>query len=179
VSAWRLRSGLFLSSLGRGSLVLALLVLVTAVIWLGLVPVAESELARETRQLAAVREATHDAPAARTGSQRPDALGAFEQRLASEDDRMRLMKQIWQLGAAAGLQLNRVDYHTEVDAGERFNRLLITLPMTGSYPAVRKFMFTLMAEFPGLSLDKIDMKREQTASAQVETSAHMTLHTRP
>lgn len=92
---------------------------------------------------------------------------------------MRLMKQIWQLGAAAGLQLNRVDYHTEVDAGGRFNRLLITLPMTGSYPAVRKFMFTLMAEFPGLSLDKIDMKRDQTASAQVETSAHMTLHTRP
>ena len=103
----------------------------------------------------------------------------IEQRLASEDDRMRLMKQIWQLGAAAGLQLNRVDYHTEVDAGGRFNRLLITLPMTGSYPAVRKLMFTLMAEFPGLSLDKIDMKRDQTASAQVETLVHMTLHTRP
>jgi Tfp pilus assembly protein PilO len=167
------------SGLGRGSVVLALLVVVTAVIWLGLVPVAERELARETRLLATVREAARGAPATRTVPQRPDALSAFEQRLANEDDRMRLMKQIWQLGAAAGLQLNRVDYHTEVDAGGRFNRLLITLPMTGSYPAVRKLMFTLMAEFLGLSLDKIDMKREQTTSAEVETSAHMTLHTRP
>lgn len=179
MSDWSLAARLLLSRLGRGTLALAVLVLATGVIWLWLLPAAEHHLAREARRVAAWREQAAVAAPAPAAAVRPDALALFEQRLATDDDRNRLMKQLWEHGTAAGLQLSQVDYRTAPGAEGRFNRLLIKLPMTGPYPAVRRFLFGLMAAFPGLSLDQLDIKRDQSDKAEVEVDAHMTLHLRP
>ena len=90
-----------------------------------------------------------------------------------------LMQQLWKQGSAAGLQMHKIDYRREADAGGRFERLHISVPASGSYPAVRKFSFVLMSAFPSLALDGLDMTRDPNASGSVETTLHFSLFTRP
>jgi len=179
VNGWPLKLELWLIAIGRWPLTLALVGVLTAGLWTVLLPLAEHASAREQHQLAVSRSPAADAKLAEPAVPSVDALAAFEQRLATDDDIGRLQQELWRQGAAAGLQMNKVDYRSETDANGQFSRLAITLPMTGPYPAVRKFTFSLMAEFPGLSLDKLDVKREQAASGLVETTVHLTLFTRP
>ncbi len=179
MKAWPLKLELWLASPASLPLVLAVLGVLAAALWGALLPMAEQRSAQEISQLEGLRRTAAIIRPVEPLPPRADTLTAFEERLASDEDLSRLMQQIWNQGAAAGLQMNKVDYHSEVDASGHFNRLLITLPMTGPYPAVRKFTFSLMAAFPGLSLDKLDMKREQIASGDIETTSHLTLYTRP
>jgi hypothetical protein len=179
VSDWPLAARLLISRVGRGALALALLALTSGVIWLSWLPAAQDRLARETRRLLSPGGPAALSPQVPAGPMGTDALALFEQRLATEDDRDRLMKQIWEHGPAAGLQLSQVDYRTAAGAGGRFRRLSIRLPMTGSYPAVRGFLFGLMATCPGLSLDQLDIKRDHAATAEIAADAHLTLYLRP
>lgn len=176
--AWTLKVELWLMAIGRWPLVFGAAGVLMALLWGTLLPATEQQAAREHRRLQTLRERTLDRPV-QTEAAPADTLAAFEARLASANDVTSLMRQLWEQGAAAGLQMNKVDYRTEPDTGGGFERLSVTLPMTGPYPAVRKFTFALMAEFPGLSLDKLDMKRDQAVSGRVETTAHFTLLTRP
>ena len=179
MNAWPLKLSLWLGVIGRWPLVLVFVGALTAVLWGVLLPIAEGTAMREQHLLASLGSTKPDVQVAESAAPRIDMLAAFEQRLATDDDISRLQRQLWRHGATAGLQMNKIDYRSEVDANGQFGRLAITLPMTGSYPAVRKFAFLLMSEFPGLSLDKLDMKREQAASGLIETTVHLTLFTRP
>jgi hypothetical protein len=179
VSGWTLKLELWLAAIGRWPLLLALAGVLTAALWAVLLPLAESASTREQFQLAVLGRPAADARPAEPPAPSVDALAEFEQRLASDEDVSRLQRELWRQGASAGLQMNKVDYRNETDANGQFSRLAITLPMTGSYPAVRKFIFSLMADFPGLSLDKLDVKRDQAASGLVETTVHLTLFTSP
>ena len=179
--AWPLAASLALAQLGRGPVLLIVAGVLTAAVWGALVPFAERQAAQQQRQLDDARRAAADSPARpeRSASPQVSALQAFENRLAGAQDVALLQKQLWQQARAAGLELNKVDYRSEVDAGGQFTRLSITLPVTGAYPGVRRFIFALMAQFPGLSLDKLDLKRTSVGTAQVEATMHFTLLGRP
>lgn len=179
MTGWTLRAELALAALGRWPVVLGLVALLACALWMLVLPASDQRVQRERRQLATLTEQAAAAPAAAPASAPADPLATFESRLAGPDEVTNLMVQVWKLGDDAGLQMNKVDYRTEPDPGGGFERLSVTLPMTGAYPSVRRFVFSLMAEFPGLSLDKLDMKREQTAHGRVETTVHLTLLTRP
>lgn len=179
MSAWTLRLELWLAAIGRWPLLLALAAVLTAMLWAVLLPVAEIAATHEQFQLAVLSSPVAGARSAEPMAASVDTLTEFEQRLAADDDVSRLQRALWRQGASAGLQMNKVDYRNEADANGQFSRLAITLPMTGPYPVVRKFIFSLMADFPGLSLDKLDVKRDQAASGLVETTVHLTLFTHP
>lgn len=179
--AWPLTASLMLAHVGRGPVLLVAAGVVTAVIWGVLVPAAERQSVQQQRQLDEARRAAMDLPERpeRSASPQVNALQAFENRLAGAEDIALLQKQLWQQAAAAGLELNKVDYRSEMDASGQFTRLSITLPVNGAYPGVRRFIFALMAQFPGLSLDKLDLKRSAVSAAQVEATMHLTLLGRP
>lgn len=179
--AWPLAASLALAHLGRGPVLLMAAGVLTAAVWGVLVPAAERQSVQQQGQLDAARRAAADLPAQpqRSASPHVNALQAFENRLASPEDTALLQKQLWAQAAAAGLELNKVDYRSETDASGQFARLSITLPVTGTYPGVRRFIFALMAQFPGLALDKLDLKRSSASAAQVEATMHLTLLRRP
>lgn len=179
MTAWTLRTELALASIGRWPLVIAGVSLLAAALWIAVLPEVDQRILQERRQLAALADRSTQASMVAPPAPPADPLATFESQLATAEDVTNLMIQVWKLGADAGLQMNKVDYRTEPDAAGGFERLSLTLPMTGAYPAVRRFVFSLMTDFPGLSLDKLDMKREQTALGQVETTVHLTLLTRP
>ena len=178
-SPWTLRLQLALAALGLGPLLLVLGALAVGLLWFVALPAAEA--GREAAG-AAWRAAQQAGPGHRQAiptAPQADALAEFTAHLADDEDVARLAQRIWHEAGVAGLQLSKVDWRAEADAGQRFGRLHITVPMTGPYTAMRKFSFGLLAAYPGLALDRLDMKREQLASTAVETTAHFTLYVRP
>ncbi len=171
----RLGTELWFASVGRWPVALAVVLAVPALLW-AVVPATERQARQQQLLAQGERAAPLPVAAAPAGA---ETLAAFEKNLATDADVDRLMRQIWQHGGAAGLHMNKVDYRVETDAGGGFKRLLVTLPLSGTYPAVKSFAFTLMAAFPTLSLDKLDIKREHAAQGEVETTLHMSLLTRP
>ena len=179
MNGWPLKLELWLAGLGRWPPILALLAVAVAALWGVVLPITEERAARALQQAAAAAAVK---PVARASSDAPavDALGSFEAQLAGEDALNRLMQQLWKQGRAAGLLIQKVDYRREADAGGRFERLHISVPATGSYPAVRQFSFALMSAFPSLALDGLDITRDpNAASGMVETTLHLSLFTRP
>ena len=179
MNGWPLKLELWFVGLGRWPPILAAVAALVAALWGVLLPVSEERAARALRQVEVAGATTSTPRSAATEAKPADALAAFEAQLASEDDLLRLMQQLWKQGSAAGLQMHKIDYRREADAGGRFERLHISVPASGSYPAVRKFSFVLMSAFPSLALDGLDMTRDPNASGSVETTLHFSLFTRP
>lgn len=178
MNTWPLRLQLLLGQLNRWMLALGLAGLLALLLWALLLPLAARNVHLGQQRLAEAAKAPMSPPPQRViGS--AEQLAAFESSLASDEDLARLMRQLWLQGQIAGLQMSKVDYRHERDPHGEFRRVAITLPMTGPYPAVRQLVFGLMAEYPSLALTKLDMKREQTSSPQVETTAHLMLLQRP
>jgi hypothetical protein len=174
-----LRLQLALAALGRGPLLLAAAAVLVLLLWLVLLPAAMSSRAAGIVELQAAQSAATGVRGAAAPAPAADGLTDFAARLASDEDVARLVQQIWRQGSAAGLQINKVDWRAEADAGLRFGRVQVTVPMSGSYSAMRRFVFGLMSAYPGLALDKLDMKREQASAGPVETTAHFTLYVQP
>lgn len=173
-----LRAQLALAALGPGPLLLAAALAAWLVLWLAALPAAERAQQQAESELRAARIAAPRAAAA-PALPAADALAAFRARLADDDDVARLVQQVWRQAAASGLQVSKVDWRAEADAGQPFGRVRVVVPMSGSYVAMRRFAFGLLAAFPGLALDRLDLRREQPAAGTVEGTAHFTLHVRP
>jgi hypothetical protein len=50
------------------------------------------------------------------------------------------------------------------------------LPVAGSYPQIREFLRRSLAEIPVLSLDQINLKRENRNDGAVNAELRLTLH---
>ena len=79
------------------------------------------------------------------------------------------------IGAATGLQLRSASYKT-LPAEGRIVRYEIVLPVAGSYPQIREFLRRSLAEIPVLSLDQINLKRENRNDGAVNAELRLTLH---
>jgi hypothetical protein len=128
----------------------------------------ESELAQAERQAPGGR-----APAA--GARLAAFYRYFETGEAATDWLARLSA----IGASSGVQIRSADYRLQ-KTGTRLERYEVVLPLTGSYPQIRAFLATALAEIPVLSLDQITIKKERAQGGAVEAEARLTLHlTRP
>lgn len=176
MTSWPLAVSLALARVDRAVACLLAAALAAVLVWAVFVPMAQRDADVQQGRLAAFRQAQAEAPvAAPAAPLHVDALQAFEARLATPELQHRFQQALWSQAAANGLQLSKVDYRHEADAGAGFSRLTITLPVSGPYPAVRKFLFSLLAQFPGLSMDKLSLKRIAGGAAQVEATVHLTL----
>jgi hypothetical protein len=148
-------------------------------LWTVVLPDAQRHAKLATHQLKELPRSLDTSRSDVTNASQHDTFAEFEQHLASPEVVSHFMAQLWKQADQQGLLLNKVEYRKEADSAGRFNRLSITMPTVGTYPAVRQFTFALMADFPALSLDKLDMKRSQVTSGEVEATLHLTLLTQP
>lgn len=104
-----------------------------------------------------------------------DPLAAFNQVLSNAEAQTGFLRALSKQASQAGLKTGRIDFRLEhsVDAG--FDRLSIVIPVTGRYPVVQGFAFGLLAEFRGLALDKIELRREQPNLEELDAQLHFSL----
>lgn len=154
--------------------VLAVLVLVWAI---AIPEVAKREAALQ-QQLAIAKTSGPHLKNLGAATRAKDGLEPFASSLATQEDVAGFMKEAWQQNLDASLQVESVEYRFDSGSGAPFGKLRITVPMTGSYRAIRQHLFALMAKNKSLALDEIEFKQDNQGSKLVRATAHLILYTR-
>lgn len=85
------------------------------------------------------------------------------------------LKRLDDIAAKSGVELRSADYQMQRPAG-RLERYEIALPVSATYPQLRAFLRTALAEIPVMSLDQVVIKRQRASDGQVQADVHITLH---
>ncbi|HEY7240915.1 MAG TPA: hypothetical protein VH600_17200 [Burkholderiales bacterium] len=122
------------------------------------------------------RVARH-APAAREASaaSTPDRVAAVYDFLRKDQQTTDWLATLYGIGTATGVQLKSAAYRTQPSEG-RIVRYEIVLPVAGTYSQIREFLRRSLAEIPVLSLDQINLKRENRNDGAVNAELRLTLH---
>lgn len=73
------------------------------------------------------------------------------------------------------LAWQRAEFQHSDEAAPGVARLQITVPVSGEYPALRRALQRALAEMPQLSLDQLQLRREQAGDSQLETRLRFSL----
>jgi hypothetical protein len=82
------------------------------------------------------------------------------------------------LELAIRLELNGARTEHRLAAAEGLERLRVTMPLTGSYAQIRRFIGSALAHDPALSLDAVKLRRASPLSADVDAELQWSLHGR-
>ena len=88
------------------------------------------------------------------------------------------LKQVYRAAQSNHLELMRGDYRILRQEHAQLFQYQMTLPLKGSYPNIRGFLNTVLAEFPGISLDNVAFERQKIGEADVQASVRLTLYLR-
>ena len=117
------------------------------------------------------------APAARESSaaSAPDRVAAVYDFLRKDQQTTDWLATLYGIGTATGVQLKSAAYRSQPAEG-RIVRYEIVLPVAGTYSQIREFLRRSLAEIPVLSLDQINLKRENRNDGAVNAELRLTLH---
>ena len=123
-----------------------------------------------------VQSGAHHAPAVSAPDPDEENRQAFyaalgEQRYAEEQ-----VRTLFGLADKAGLSLNQGQYRQAYDSNSRVYTYHITLPVKGSFTAVRQFAMMALEAIPFASLDEISFRREAVGDPNVEARVEFTLY---
>lgn len=132
-------------------------------------------LAREQARLA-TRQQSLAAAAAAGPAIDPAAVGIPAlQELPSERQRGRDVATLVETAQRIGLGLERADYAQAGAGGSDVTRLSATLPLTGSYSAVRRYVAEVLNELPHSALESLQIERPNAKSTQLQATARLVL----
>lgn len=114
-------------------------------------------------------------PAAAAASA-PISVQQWQASLPGSGDRQQRLADLLEL--AIRLDLNGARTEHRLSTAEGLERLRVTMPLTGSYAQVRRFVSAALAHDPALSLDSIKLRRVSPMSADVDAELQWSLHGR-
>lgn len=132
---------------------------------------------RLSRQLAE-REAerTHQAETARDPPQ--NRLAQFYLAFPEQKALPEWLEKIYALAGDQSLTLEQAQYKLVPEASGRLARYEISLPVSGAYPQLRRFIEKSLAEIPALALRDLDLKRDGIDKDTVEAALQFVLYVR-
>lgn len=127
-------------------------------------------LQAEARQLRA-----RTAPVAATAVQ-PVSLQQWQATLPPPGQRQQRLADLLELAIRLDLSGARTEHR--LSSAEGLERLRVSMPVTGSYAQLRRFIGAALAHDPALSLDAIKLRRVSPLSADVDAELQWSLHGR-
>lgn len=157
----------------------AALLLFAATAWFACVAVPAQQ--RQLRSLAADTAKARGAAMRATSAQRAATVSddiAFVATFPGAQSRPARLSQLFNLADKHGLAWKRGEFsHAPVDA-LALSRYQVSLPVSGSYDAIRAFVAEALSQDGMLSLDEWRMRRPDAASLQVQAELRFTLYAR-
>lgn len=98
--------------------------------------------------------------------------GRFPERRSATD----WLARIFQAAQARGLVLAQGDYRLLQERGARLARYRIILPVSGSYPQIRRFINDVLAQVPSAALDSVSFERPRIGDGAVQAKIGLTLY---
>ena len=106
------------------------------------------------------------------------ALATLEAKLASGDGASQALAGLLKGARAAGLTVSTVEYRTQASGLPGVSQHAVSLPVTGSYAALRGWLAEALRTQPSLSLDALSMHRDDPNSGSVEARVTLSLWVR-
>ena len=144
------------------------LLLVSAVFWFGtLAPMRDSvaELRAEVERMAQADRVAGRGPRSLDAQAR-----AFVQRLPSRADLPGVVAVVAEQAKTAGLVLERGDYEFLLTKSGAVARYRLTLPVSGTYPQIQRFVSATLARLPPVALAGLKIERDAVGDAQLHAS---------
>ena len=120
--------------------------------------------------LRAQRATTVEAP--------PATPQQWQANLPPAAERQQRLADLLEMGLRAGLASSRTEHRLTVDAASGLERLRISMPVSGGYAQLRRFIGAALAHDPALSLDSLKLRRTTPVAAEVEAELVWSLHSR-
>lgn len=105
-------------------------------------------------------------------------LEAFYALLGQRADTERALKILFALAKKNELSLDAGEYQWQQDQASNTARYQMTLPVKGSYRAVRQFCAQVLLALPFASLDEMSLSRESASEDSVDATLAFTLYLR-
>ncbi|MFT7722142.1 MAG: hypothetical protein QM788_04850 [Roseateles sp.] len=106
----------------------------------------------------------------------PASLQQWQAGLPTAADRQQRLADLLELGIR--LELNGARTEHRLAAAEGLERLRVSMPVTGGYGQLRRFIGAALAHDPALSLDALKLRRASPLAAEVEAELQWSLHGR-
>jgi hypothetical protein len=156
--------------LGIAGLIGAGLLLAALLIQLIQVGALRREAARQTEQLAALRQSAATAPPVAPPPANPLA------HLPPTGNAAQQFAELIELAKSHRLPLPRGQYSVAAQAGTSLLRWQLVLPVEAPYPTLHAFVAAALERLPNLTLDEIKLKRESIESTALQAELRMSLY---
>lgn len=127
-------------------------------------------LSREIAQLANHPEAVQ-APA--------DPYTAFTTVLIDPAQTSQHLQQVFGHLQKAGIKTQQADYQYHSAKHGDFDVMRVSIPVVGSYVAIRQGIANILRHMPGVSVDQVSFERDTAGSARVDGQIRLSLWLRP
>jgi hypothetical protein len=104
-----------------------------------------------------------------------EKVAAVYEYLRKEEGTTDWLAKLHGIGAATGVQMRSASYKT-LPAEGRLVRYEIVLPVDGSYGQIRDFLKRAQAEIPVMSIDQMNLKRDEKRTGTLHAELRLTLH---
>jgi hypothetical protein len=161
------------SRTGRLGLIGMALLIASAVFAFSTEVEVTNEVAALRGELATARARTASRPRAPAG----DAARTFGH-LPARADMPTLLALLLKQADTAQLSLNAGKYEMTSSKNGDITRYRVTLPVTGPYPRIRRFIDATLAALPAASISDLRIQRKTVGDAVVEAQIRLTFYTR-
>lgn len=111
--------------------------------------------------------------------ERPQAmLAALYARLQTPDQRSAALSGLLKRAQELGLSVESVQFRAQAERNSGLVRHEVQLPLKGTYPALREWIARSLQDQPALSLDAVQIRREQAQADPIEARVKATLWVR-
>ena len=156
-----------LSRLGKtGVAGISLLLFSCMIFFSGILPARQQMVLQQARLESARTEVDDQRPGSMSASPKQQAAG-FVQSLPTVRDVPNVMATVITIAAASQLELERGSYEFVSADTDAISQYRMSLPVTGSYAAVRKFIEDVLASVPAISLENMRFERDAVSNRVV------------
>jgi len=103
-------------------------------------------------------------------------LAEFYRIFPNEKNLVPWLKKVFDLAERQGISLDQGEYKVIRDKVGKLERFQMTLPIRGGYPQIRKYLGSLSAEIPVLSMEHLQFERQKVNDAEVEAKIRLALY---
>ncbi len=105
-----------------------------------------------------------------------EQLAEFYRVFPDDKNMLPWLEKIFALAHGNGIELDRGEYKLIHERIAKLTRFQITLPVRSEYPQIRKFLNSLQAEAPVVSIEHLQFERQKTDTPLVEAKIVLALY---
>lgn len=89
------------------------------------------------------------------------------------------LERVHAIAAAHQLEMKRAEYRLSHPPGQKLDRYRMVVPIQGDYTTLRAFVSAVLHELPTLSLDQIQLQRQDIADGRLDAQITFTFYLVP